>query len=182
VEDRLWGSDHGRKIDAISQRADNSRTCYGFAGGEAEGGDQMRRIGKLFLGAAIALVAASGGASAQYNSAYDNDMACRQYADQAVAPMRDQANSQTVGSALVGAGLGAALGAAVGGGRGAAIGAGSGAIIGTGTGVANAQNAGAYIQQQYNAYYYQCMQQRSGPPPGYAAPQPGYGSPPGYYR
>jgi len=26
------------------------------------------------------------------------------------------------------------------------------------------------------------MQQRSGPPPGYAAPQPGYGSPPGYYR
>src|ERR1051326_9244273 len=52
VEDRLWGSDHGRKIDAISQRADNSRTCYGFAGGEAEGGDQMRRIGKLFLGAA----------------------------------------------------------------------------------------------------------------------------------
>ena len=142
----------------------------------------MRRIGKLFLAAAVALVAASGGAPAQYNTAYDNDMACRQYADQAVAPMRDQANSQTVGSALVGAGLGAALGAAVGGGRGAAIGAGSGAVVGTGTGVANAQNAGAYIQQQYNAYYYQCMQQRSGPPPGYAAPQPGYGSPPGYYR
>lgn len=142
----------------------------------------MRRIGKLVLGGAVALVAASGGASAQYNSAYDNDMACRQYADQAVAPMRDQANSQTVGSALVGAGLGAALGAAVGGGRGAAIGAGSGAIVGTGTGVANAQNAGAYIQQQYNAYYYQCMQQRSGPPPGYA-PQPTYGSPPpGSYR
>jgi hypothetical protein len=77
----------------------------------------MRRIGKLFLAAAVALVAASGGAPAQYNTAYDNDMACRQYADQAVAPMRDQANSQTVGSALVGAGLGAALGAAVGGGR-----------------------------------------------------------------
>src|SRR5437763_11878039 len=135
----------------------------------------MRRIGKSFLGAAAALVVTSVIASSKYNSAYGNDMACRQYADQAVAPMRDQANSQTVGSALVGAGLGAALGAAVGGGRGAAIGAGSGAIVGTGTGVANAQNAGAYIQQQYNAYYYQCMQQRSGPPPG-------YGSPPGYYR
>ncbi len=81
----------------------------------------MRRIGKVFLGAAAALVAASVSASAQYNSAYDNDMACRQYADQAVAPMRDQANAQTAGSALVGAGLGAALGAAVGGGRGAAI-------------------------------------------------------------
>jgi hypothetical protein len=142
----------------------------------------MKPIGKAFLGGIAALVAASGGAFGQYNSAYDNDMACRQYADQAVAPMRDQANSQTVGNALVGAGLGAALGAAVGGGRGAAIGAGSGAIVGTGAGVANAQNAGAYIQQQYNAYYYQCMQQRSGPPPGYA-PQPTYGSPPpGYYR
>lgn len=142
----------------------------------------MRRIGKLLFSGAVALVAASAGASAQYNSAYDNDMACRQYADQAVAPMRDQANSQTVGSALVGAGLGAALGAAVGGGHGAAIGAGSGAIVGTGAGVANAQNAGAYIQQQYNGYYYQCMQQRSGPPPGYAAPQPAYGAPPGSYR
>ncbi|HEY4471288.1 MAG TPA: YMGG-like glycine zipper-containing protein [Stellaceae bacterium] len=142
----------------------------------------MMPIGKAFLGGIVALVAATTSASAQYNSAYDNDMACRQYADQAVAPMRDQANSQTVGSALVGAGLGAALGAAVGGGHGAAIGAGSGAIVGTGAGVANAQNAGAYIQQQYNAYYYQCMQQRSGPPPGYAAPQPAYGSPPGSYR
>jgi hypothetical protein len=87
----------------------------------------MGRIGKAFVGAAAALVAASVSASAQYNSAYDNDMACRQYADQAVAPMRDQANAQTAGSALVGAGLGAALGAAVGGGSGAAIGAGSGA-------------------------------------------------------
>jgi len=66
----------------------------------------MRRIGRVFLGAAAALVAASVSASAQYNSAYDNDMACRQYADQAVAPMRDQANAQTAGSALVGAGLG----------------------------------------------------------------------------
>src|SRR5438270_12416205 len=103
-------------------------------------------------------------------------MACRQYADQAVAPMRDQANAQTAGSALVGAGLGAALGAAVGGGRGAAIGAGSGAIGRTGTGGANAQNACAFIQEQYNAYYYQWMLQRSGLPPCYGVPHRGSGS------
>src|SRR5437764_9959112 len=163
------------------------RDVLWFSGGDWRGGHQVRRIGKVFLGAAAALVAASVSASAQYDKAYYDDMACRQYADQAVQPMRDQAGAQTAGSALVGAGLGAALGAAVGGGRGAAIGAGTGAIAGTGAGVANAQNAGAYIQQQYNAYYYQCMQQRSGPPPGYSpqpgyAPQPAYGSPPpGYY-
>jgi outer membrane lipoprotein SlyB len=142
----------------------------------------MKPIGKAFLTGVVALVAASTGASAQYNKAYSDDMTCRQYADAQTAPMRDQANAQTAGSALVGAGLGAALGAAVGGGRGAGIGAASGAIAGTGAGVANAQNAGAYIQQQYNAYYYQCMQSRSGPPPSYA-PQPTYGSPPpGYYH
>ena len=141
----------------------------------------MRRIGKVFLGAAAALVAASVSASAQYNSAYDNDMACRQYADQAVAPMRDQANAQGFGSALVGAGLGAALGAAVGGGRGAAIGAASGGILGTGVGAANAQNATGYLQQQYNMFYANCMAARGGGP-GFGGPPgagPGYGGPPG---
>jgi hypothetical protein len=153
-----------------------------LAMGTEKRGHSMRPVGKAVLGGVVALVAATTGASAQYNKAYYDDMACRQYAEQAVQPMRDQAGTQTFGSALVGAGLGAALGGAIGGGRGAAIGAGTGAIAGTGAGVANAQNADAYIQQQYNAYYYQCMQQRSGPPPGYA-PQPGYGSPPpGYYR
>src|SRR5436305_7685835 len=142
--------------------------CYGLGVGIRRGGHQMRRIGKVFLGAAAALVVTSVSASAQYNSAYDNDMACRQYADQAVAPMRDQANAQGVGSALVGAGLGAALGAAIGGGRGAGIGAASGAIAGTGAGVANAQYSAAAIQQQYNAYYYSCMQQGAAAP-GYAA-------------
>src|SRR5436305_8645906 len=96
--------------------------CYGLGVGIRRGGHQMRRIGKVFLGAVAALVAASVSASVQFNGAYDNDMACLQYADQAVAPIRDQANEQTAGSALVGAGLGAADGAAAGGCRGAAIG------------------------------------------------------------
>src|SRR5438045_9481088 len=93
--------------------------CYGLGVGIRRGGHQMRRIGKVFFGAAAALVAASVSASAQYNSAYDNDMACRQYADQAVAPMRDQANAQTAGRVVVGGGLGAGLRADVGDRRGA---------------------------------------------------------------
>src|SRR3974377_968976 len=97
-------------------------------------------------------------------SHYDHQ-ACRQYADSQTAALRDQANSQAVGSTLLGAGLGAALGGAVGGGRGAGIGAASGAIVGGGVGLANAQNTAGYLQQQYNAYYAQCMAARRPPPP-----------------
>src|SRR6266436_2493405 len=128
--------------------------------------------------AAAAVLSLSGGAMAQQS--YYDDMACRQYADSQIAPLRDQVNSQAVGNALLGAGLGAALGAAVGGGRGAGIGAASGAIVGTGVGAANAQNAGAYLQQQYNAFYAQCMSARSAPPAPAYSPAPAYGPQPGY--
>ena len=138
----------------------------------------MRAVTSSFVGVALAAFTSTGAIAQSY---YD-DQACRRYADSQIAPLRDQMNSQAVGSALLGAGVGAAIGGAVGGGRGAGIGAASGAIVGGGAGAANAQNTAAYVQQQYNAYYYQCMQQRSGPPPGYAALQPGYGSPPGNYR
>ena len=125
----------------------------------------------IITSAACAIVATStisGGAMAQ--PSYPDDMACRQYAEQQVAPLRDQVNSQAVGNTLLGAGLGAALGAAAGGGRGAGIGAASGALFGTGVGAANAQNAEGYLQQQYNAYYAQCMSARTAPPPRYGAP------------
>jgi hypothetical protein len=153
----------------------------------------MRSVTSSFAGAL--LLVASTGAMAQ--SAYD-DQACRQYADAQTAALRNQANSQAVGSTLLGAGLGAALGGAIGGGRGAGIGAASGAVLGGGAGVANAQNTQAYAQQQYNAYYSQCMAARTSPPPvynappaayapgsGYAqppvyAPSPGYAQPPAY--
>ena len=113
----------------------------------------------------LAGVIASSGAMAQYN----RDMQCRQYADQAVQPIRDQANSQAVGSTLLGAGMGAALGAAIGGGRGAGIGAASGAVLGAGS---SAANNDAYIAQQYNGFYAQCMASRTPPPPRNYAPQP----------
>jgi hypothetical protein len=138
------------------------------------------------LGGAAAMLAALIASGAAMAQSYADDIACRQYADSQIAPLQQQANANAVGSTLLGAGLGAALGAAVGGGRGAGIGAASGAIVGTGVGAANAQNASPYLQQQWNAYYAQCMSARVAPPP----PPPAYSTapasgtpvpPPGYY-
>jgi hypothetical protein len=140
----------------------------------------MRSVITSFVAAMLAVLTASTGATAQ---SYYDDQACRQYADQQVAALQGQANSQAFGSTLLGAGLGAAIGGAVGGGRGAGIGAASGAIVGGGTGVANAQNTAAYAPQQWNAYYSQCMASRRPPPPAYNynAPAPSYSPPPSNY-
>ena len=138
----------------------------------------MRVVNSSVVGVILAVLTSTGAMAQSY---YD-DQACRQYADQQVAPLRDQVNSQAFGSALLGAGVGAAIGGAVGGGRGAGIGAASGAIVGGSAGAANAQDASGYLQQQYNAYYAQCMAARRPPPPPYYAPgyppAPGYGYPP----
>ncbi len=137
----------------------------------------MKLVAKRFAGSVLAVLTASTGAMAQ---SYYYDQTCRQFADAQTAPLRDQVNSQAIGGTLLGAGLGAAFGAAVGGGRGAGIGAASGAIVGTGIGAANAQNAAGYLQQQYNAYYAQCMASRRYPPPQYGGPAPVYAPAPGY--
>jgi uncharacterized protein YcfJ len=139
----------------------------------------MRLVTKSFAASVLAALTANVGAAAQ---SYYGDQACRQYADAQIAPLRDQTNAQAFGSTLLGAGLGAAIGGAVGGGRGAGIGAAPGAIAGTGVGAANAQNAAAYLQQQYTAYYAQCMASRTSAPPQYQpiAPAPAYGPGPGY--
>jgi hypothetical protein len=146
------------------------------------GGLSMKPVARSF--AVGVLAALSGGSGAMAQSPYYDDLACRQYADAQIAPMRDQANANAVGSTLLGAGLGAALGGAIGGGRGAGIGAASGAIVGAGSGAAQAQYDAGYLQQQYDAYYGQCMSARSAsygtPPPGYGAPPPGYAQQPGY--
>src|SRR5271167_3420033 len=130
--------------------------------------------------AVLAVLTMSTGVMAQ---SYYDDQACRQYAGQQVAALQGQANAQAFGSTLLGAGLGAAIGGAVGGGRGAGIGAASGAIVGGGAGVANAQNTSANVQQQYNAYYAQCMASRTPAPPpyNYNPPPPSYNTPPSNY-
>jgi len=134
----------------------------------------MKPAAIRFTGTLLLALTASTGAMAQY---YDRDAQCRNYAAQAVAPMQQQAAGNPVGSALLGAGLGAALGAAAGGGRGAAIGAASGAAVG---GVGGAAVNNDQVQQAYNSYYYQCMGTPPAPPPGYA-PQPGYAPAPAPY-
>jgi hypothetical protein len=157
----------GRKPGAIQ----------GYKGGSLKEDLSMTVLVSRFVGSVLAALTVSTAALAQ---SYYDDQACRQFADAQIAPIRDQANSQAIGSTLLGAGLGAAVGAAVGGGRGAGIGAASGAIVGTGVGAANAQNAAGYLQQQYNAYYAQCMASRRQSPPPYAAPAPAYSPTPGY--
>src|SRR5260370_27050832 len=168
----------------MRQTNDSARTTDRRVTSFAEENPAMKPLTIRFAGTVLLALTVSTGAMAQY----DRDMQCRQYADQATQPIRDQANSQAVGSTLLGAGMGAALGAAIGGGRGAGIGAASGAAAGAMGGAANSADPAGYIQQQYNAYYYQCMQQgQPAPAPGYAQPgyaQPGYAQPgyaqPGY--
>src|SRR6478672_3251619 len=71
--------------------------------------DLMRMVSSGFVGVTLAVFTSTGAMAQSY---YD-DQACRQYADQQIAPLRDQVNSQAVGSALLGAGVGAAIGGAV---------------------------------------------------------------------
>jgi outer membrane lipoprotein SlyB len=133
----------------------------------------MGSLPKGLTGAALLTLAIGGTAAAQYPPGYADDMACRQYAQQAIVPVQQQAAASTTGNTLGGAVLGAALGAAIGGGRGAGIGAASGAIAGTGLGAANAPAAQYSVDQWYAYYYQQCMSSRQPAPPAYA-PQPGY--------
>ena len=89
---------------------------------------------------------------------YD-DYLCRQFAYHKVGgntPSRASMSSG-VGSAAVGAGVGAAAGAALGGGRGAAIGAGTGAVAGSLAGIGTAAASGSISQERYDAAYVQCM-------------------------
>ena len=133
----------------------------------------MRPVKTSFAASVLAVLTTSTAAMVQ---SYYDDQACRQFASQQVAAIQGQANTQALGSTLLGAGLGAAIGGAVGGGRGAGIGAASGGVLGGATGIANAQNAAAYAPQQFNAYYSQCMAARTPPPP----PPPSYGAPQAY--
>lgn len=99
---------------------------------------------------------------------------CKAYAQEQVAGGAEQANTQQLGTAVVGTALGAGLGAAVGGGRGAAVGAGTGAIAGTAIGEGSTQRAQMSLQQRYDIAYTQCMYAKGNQVPGVqpAAPPP----------
>jgi hypothetical protein len=118
-----------------------------------------------------------------------DDVACRQYASQAIgygspvaAADQSAVNSAAAGT-LLGAAAGAAIGAATGNAAaGAAIGAGSGLELGSAAGVSAAQYSGEAVQRQYDVSYAQCMVARgdtvSSPAP-IAVPYPVYA--PYYY-
>ena len=103
----------------------------------------------------------------------EDDAICRNYANQQVAGGAEQANTQQVGTAVIGTALGAGLGAAVGCGQGAAIGAGTGALAGTAVGAGPAELTQMSLQRRYDIAYVQCMYARGNQVPGYgAAPAP----------
>src|SRR5690242_18649613 len=113
----------------------------------------------------------------------EDDVICRNYAQQSSAGVAESGNNQQVGTAVVGTLLGAGLGAAIGGGHGAAIGAGAGALGGTAVGSNAAARGTLTAQQIYNNAYTQCMYSRGNQVPGYytpaaASPPP---PPPGSY-
>lgn len=126
-----------------------------------------------------------------------DDGACRQFAQQQVAPAADAANNQAAGSALLGAAAGAAIGALIGYGAygsygnyanlSAAWGAGTGLMYGGAVGIGGSQAANGGLQQRYDTAYAQCMVARGHqlpgvvgrsaapalppPPPGYTPPR-----------
>jgi uncharacterized protein YcfJ len=110
-----------------------------------------------------------------------DDQACQQMAAQSVQGQVEQANSNALGTAVIGTALGAALGAAIGGGRGAAIGAGAGAVTGTAVASGPAANSQAGIQWRYNNAYAACMYARGNQVAGYVARVPAPYPPPAAY-
>jgi outer membrane lipoprotein SlyB len=112
--------------------------------------------------------------AAQFNG---DNAGCQDYARSLVAPGADAANTQAVGSAVVGTALGAAVGALLGSGyyyhnSAAAWGAGTGLMVGSAIGGSQAQAAGYGLQQRYDAAYVQCMYQRGHQVPGQPAYRP----------
>jgi outer membrane lipoprotein SlyB len=120
------------------------------------------------------------GANKPFDQFAADQQTCQGYANSQTAPLAAQANNQAVGSALLTTALGAGLGAAIGGGHGAAIGAASGAVVGSAAGAQGSSMAGLSIQQQYDAYYVQCMAAHGNQVAGFSpsGPYAGPGGPP----
>jgi hypothetical protein len=103
---------------------------------------------------------------------------CTQYAGQQVTGGAQAANSEAVGTAVIGTLLGAGLGAAVGAGPGAAIGAASGAVAGTVVGSGPAWGDQFDLQRRYDIAYSQCMYAKGNQVPGYYYAPSGASFPP----
>ena len=150
----------------------------------------------IVLGAALALcgcvsvpqgptVAVMPGASKSLDQFQADGGTCQQYAQAALAAptkaAQDQGGANVVGSAAIGALIGAALGSWTGqAGYGAAWGAGTGALYGGAAAGQGGAVSSYSLQQQYNAAYMQCMYTRGNQVPArvvqrsYSSAVPGY--------
>jgi peptidoglycan hydrolase-like protein with peptidoglycan-binding domain len=106
-----------------------------------------------------------------------DQLVCKQFADQQVGGQAESTNNRAIGGAALGTLLGAGLGAAIGGGQGAGIGAASGAVLGTGVGAGTSGGTQLTIQQQYDNAYSQCMYSKGNQVPGFQ-PATVYAPPP----
>ncbi len=130
-------------------------------------------------GPSVLVLAGSGKDFGQFQQ---DDAMCRHYAGYQSSPgAHDAAVHNGVGSALIGAAVGAAAGTAIGAavgdvGGGAAIGAGSGLLLGSASGVQRSEYAGRTLQGRYDNAYLQCMYANGNqipmPPGSMAAPAP----------
>lgn len=116
-------------------------------------------------GPAMPQVPVMPGKGKSYTVFQKDDAYCQNAAQNAIAGQSPglASNSEALGSAVVGTGLGAATGALIGAaagnrpGTGAAIGAGSGLLLGSAVGQGRASDAGNSIQSRYDRVYAQCM-------------------------
>lgn len=98
------------------------------------------------------------GSQMSFEQFQNDDYVCQQYAAGRVGASPNQAAADSgVGSALVGAAVGATAGAALGGGGGAAIGAGTGLVAGSMVGMGEGRGAAYATQEGYDNAYIQCM-------------------------
>ena len=86
-----------------------------------------------------------------------DQIVCKQYAEQQVAGQADSANKSAAGTAAIGTGIGLLIGMATGNDHGAGVGAAIGLGAGTLAGTGKTQNTESSIQHQYNNAYVQCM-------------------------
>jgi hypothetical protein len=121
-------------------------------------------LASLFLVACVSLpsgpsIMALPGTGKSFEQFRNDDSYCQQFAYQQIGgeTPNQAAVASGAGTAIVGAGLGAAAGAAIGGGQGALIGAGTGLAAGGLVGTDAAGTSGYYAQQRYDMSYIQCM-------------------------
>jgi uncharacterized protein YcfJ len=105
-----------------------------------------------------------------FNTFQEDQILCKNYAEQQVSGQAQQANERAIGAGLLGTALGTAVGAAAtgGSGRGLATGAAVGAVGGTALGMGSSYGQQGGIQVQYNNAYSQCMYSKGNQVPGFA--------------